>query len=160
MERCAGGGIMRSSVATRYQLGFAFQAGSVTAPASASTPQGTCESAMKAALSGSTSAAKEVGELGAIEEQEAVLRRQDRRHRRARRRVGDQRRDRFARVGREGGDVDQRLHLRIVAGLGDDDAAVGMADQDTGPSCAAIARLVKATSSASEVVGFWTMVTL
>ena len=47
--RCAGGGIILSLVATRLKLGFAFRAGELTAPPSASTPQGTCESAMKAA---------------------------------------------------------------------------------------------------------------
>src|SRR5712691_7470874 len=59
MKRCAGGGIILSSVATRYQLGFVFQAGTSTAPLSAASPHGTCESAMNAALSASTSAAKE-----------------------------------------------------------------------------------------------------
>src|ERR1700730_5289686 len=55
---CAGGGIIRSSVVIRYQLGLLRQAGSVTAPLSASTPQGTCEFAMNSAFSGATSAAK------------------------------------------------------------------------------------------------------
>ena len=41
MARCAGGGIIRSSVAIRYQLGLLRQAGSETAPASALTPHGT-----------------------------------------------------------------------------------------------------------------------
>src|SRR4051794_24283792 len=50
---------MRSSLATRYQLGFVDQAGWVTAPPSASTPHGTCESAMKAARLAGTSAANE-----------------------------------------------------------------------------------------------------
>src|SRR5262245_52083824 len=59
MKRCAAGGIILSSVVTRYQLGLVFQAGCVIVPPRALTPQGTCESAMKAALSGSTSAAKE-----------------------------------------------------------------------------------------------------
>src|SRR5258705_13792728 len=59
MKRCAGGGIIRSSVVTRYQLGLLFQEAEVTAPPSASTPQGTCASAMKAAVSAFTSAAKE-----------------------------------------------------------------------------------------------------
>src|SRR5437899_7902038 len=63
MARWASGGIILSSVATRYQLGFALQAGLVTAPFSASKPQGICESAMKAALAGSTSAANEAGNL-------------------------------------------------------------------------------------------------
>src|SRR6185503_20081212 len=55
----AGGGIIRSSVAIRYQLGLLRQAGSLTAPLSASTPHGTCESAMKAATSAGTSAAND-----------------------------------------------------------------------------------------------------
>src|ERR671919_211986 len=59
MARCASGGIIRSSVATRYQLGFDFHAGSVTAPLSASSPHGTWESAMNDAASGLTSAAKD-----------------------------------------------------------------------------------------------------
>src|SRR3954453_4244290 len=59
MARWAGGGIIRSSVATRYQLGLLRQAGSLTVPLSASTPQGTCESAMNAANSAGTSAAND-----------------------------------------------------------------------------------------------------
>src|SRR5258707_5137691 len=59
MTRWAGGGIIRSSVATRYQLGLLRQAGSLTAPLRASTPHGTCESAMNAASSAGTSAANE-----------------------------------------------------------------------------------------------------
>src|SRR6185295_635233 len=59
MERCAGGGIILSSVATKYQLGLVFHAGWLIAPLSASTPHGTCESAMNAAFSASTSAANE-----------------------------------------------------------------------------------------------------
>src|SRR4051812_14074534 len=61
MKRCAATGIILSSVTTRYQLGFAFQAASVIAPPSASRPHGTCESAMKAAVSASTSPANEAG---------------------------------------------------------------------------------------------------
>src|SRR2546425_13340002 len=63
MRRCAGGGIIRSSAATKYQLGLVFQAGSVIVPLSASTPQGTWESAMNSAFAGSTSAAKAAGNL-------------------------------------------------------------------------------------------------
>src|SRR5919107_6281411 len=48
IERWAGGGIIRSSVATRYQLGFFRHAGSLIVPLKASTPHGTCELAMKA----------------------------------------------------------------------------------------------------------------
>src|SRR5258705_59908 len=59
IRRCAGGGIILSSVVTMYQLGFAFHAGSVIVPANASTPQGTWESAMNAALSASTSPAND-----------------------------------------------------------------------------------------------------
>jgi hypothetical protein len=49
--RWAGGGIIRSSVATRYQLGLLRHAGSLIVPLRASTPHGTCESAMNAACS-------------------------------------------------------------------------------------------------------------
>src|SRR6185436_1416554 len=59
IARWASGGIILSSVATRYQLGFVFHAGSLTAPLSASTPHGTCESAMNAAVSALTSAAND-----------------------------------------------------------------------------------------------------
>src|SRR6476469_5912156 len=61
MERWADGGIIRSSVVTRYQLGLTRQAGSVMEPPSASKPHGTCESAMNAACSALTSAANDAG---------------------------------------------------------------------------------------------------
>src|SRR4249919_3666280 len=61
MKRWAAGGIILSSVATRYQLGLDFHAGSLTAPLSASRPQGTCESAMNSAFSLATSAANAAG---------------------------------------------------------------------------------------------------
>src|SRR4051794_8721138 len=59
MVRCGGGGIMRSSVAPRYHLGFVRHAGSVISPPRASRPQGTCESAMNAACSAGTSPAND-----------------------------------------------------------------------------------------------------
>src|SRR6266705_117206 len=59
MVRWACGGIIRSSVVTRYQLGLVRQAGSVIAPPRASTPHGTCESAMNAASSADTSPAND-----------------------------------------------------------------------------------------------------
>src|SRR6202034_689108 len=63
MARWAAGGIMWSSVATRYQDGLLRQAGSVTAPFSASTAVGTWESAMNAASFPGTSAAKDAANL-------------------------------------------------------------------------------------------------
>src|SRR2546427_8586791 len=63
MARCAAGGIILSSVTIKYQLGFVFHAGSVIAPPRAVTPHGTWESAMNAAFSVSTSAAKEAGKF-------------------------------------------------------------------------------------------------
>src|ERR1700732_3198181 len=63
MRRWAGGGIILSSVATRYQLGFVFHAGSLVVPRRAPTPHGTCESAMNEATGESTSAAKEAANL-------------------------------------------------------------------------------------------------
>jgi hypothetical protein len=63
MARWAAGGIIWSSAATRYQDGLLRQAGSVTAPPSASTPAGTWESAMNAASFPGTSAAKAAANL-------------------------------------------------------------------------------------------------
>src|SRR4051812_16764926 len=63
MERWAGGGIIRASVATRDQLGLTRHGGSVMEPPSASTPHGTCESAMNAASSALTSAANDAWNL-------------------------------------------------------------------------------------------------
>src|SRR6267378_5005764 len=59
IARCASGGIILSSVVTMYQLVLDLHAGSVTVPPSASIPQGTCASAMNAATSAFTSAAKD-----------------------------------------------------------------------------------------------------
>jgi hypothetical protein len=50
-------------------------------------------------------------------------------HRRAGRRILDQRGDRLAFVGSEGGDVDQSGHVRVRARLRDDGAAVRVADE-------------------------------
>src|SRR5258707_13889760 len=61
MERWASGGIILSSVVTRYQLGLVLHAGSLIAPLMAPMPHGTWESAINAAFSGSTSAAKAAG---------------------------------------------------------------------------------------------------
>src|SRR5580658_8837324 len=61
MNCCVGGGIILSSVATRYQLGLLRQAARLTFPESASMPHGTWESAMNAALSASTSPANDTG---------------------------------------------------------------------------------------------------
>jgi hypothetical protein len=63
MARWAAGGIIWSSVATRYQDGLLRQAGSVTAPPSASIPAGTWASAMNAASFAGTSAAKAAANL-------------------------------------------------------------------------------------------------
>src|SRR5437879_13043417 len=61
MARWASGGIILSSVVTRYQLGLVLHAGSLIAPLMAPMPHGTWESAMNSAFSASTSAAKEAG---------------------------------------------------------------------------------------------------
>src|SRR5712691_11320985 len=63
MARWASGGIILSSVETKYQLGFVRHAGWLIAPPSASTPHGTWESAMNEAASGLTSAANAAGNL-------------------------------------------------------------------------------------------------
>src|SRR5258706_3352363 len=63
MARWASGGIILSSVVTRYQLGLVLHAGSLIAPLMAPRPHGTWESAINAAFSASTSAAKEAGDF-------------------------------------------------------------------------------------------------
>src|SRR6202795_2908722 len=63
IDRCASGGIILSSVVTKYQLGFDFHAGSLILPLRASKPHGICESAMNDAFSGSTSPANEAGKF-------------------------------------------------------------------------------------------------
>src|SRR4029077_262407 len=61
ISRCASGGSILSSVVRRDQVGFAFHAASLMVPPSASTPRGTCESAMNSAFSGLTSPANDAG---------------------------------------------------------------------------------------------------
>ena len=131
MKRCAllRLRIMWSSVATRYQLGLVRHAGWLTAPPSASRPQGTWKSAMNWAFTGSTSAANAAanfvrcrGTAGRPAAAGSAVR--------ARRAAGPhQSGNRFARVGRERRDVDELGNLGMIAGLGDHHAAVGMADQ-------------------------------
>ncbi len=75
-------------------------------------------------------AGKRRGELGPVQEEEAVLGWQDRGNRRTRYRILDQAGDRLARVRRKSGDIDQRFDLGIIAGFGDHGTAVGVADQD------------------------------
>src|SRR2546425_466478 len=118
MRRCAGGGIIWSSAATKYQLGLVFQAGSVIVPLSASTPQGTWESAMNSAFAGSTSAAKAAGNLALSRNQISVLGRENRRNWRPGRRILDQARDRFPPVRSKRSDVNEPDYLVIVASFG------------------------------------------
>src|SRR6266851_2041 len=61
IARWASGGIILSSVETKYQLGFVLHAGLLIVPLSASTPHGTWESAMNEASSGLRSAANAAG---------------------------------------------------------------------------------------------------
>ena len=98
-------------------------------------------------------------ELLAVEEQEPVPWRQDRRDRRSGRRVGDQGVHGLALVGGEGGDVDEGCHVVVRAGLGDDCATVGMPDQDARAVLGVQDELVAATSPSRDRVGFWTMLT-
>jgi hypothetical protein len=72
-------------------------------------------------------------EFRLVEEQIAVLRRQDRRDRHAGRRVRDDRLNGLALVRGERRDVDEPRDFRVGAGFGDDNAAVGMTDQHHRP---------------------------
>ncbi len=55
--------------------------------------------------------------------------------------------------------MDDASYLLVVARLRDDHAGVGAPTRITRFFRLAIARLVNATSSATDIVGFWTMVT-
>jgi hypothetical protein len=72
MKRWAGGGIIRSSVVTKYQLGFDFQAGSLTDPLRAPRHLGIRHKCcpLWVYVAGELS-----GELGLVQEQKTVLRR-------------------------------------------------------------------------------------
>src|SRR5258706_1082179 len=74
IARWASGGIILSSVAIRYQLGLALHAGSRIVPLRAATPHGTWESAMNAAFSASTSAAKEAGKFASSRNKKTTCR--------------------------------------------------------------------------------------
>ena len=83
-----------------------------------------------------------IGEPGLVQEQIAVLRRQDRGNRDARRWILDQGGHRLPSVRGKRGNVDQSHYLRIVARLGNHRATIGVADEDHGaglrghyPSC-------------------------
>src|SRR5687767_7736161 len=58
---CKLGGIMRSCVVSRYDVGFTCHAGSPTSACTAASPQGTCDAAMKRVVDSGTSAANAVG---------------------------------------------------------------------------------------------------
>ena len=68
-----GRGIIPSSVATRYQLGLLRHAASLIVPLRASTPQGTCESAMNAASSALKSAANEAGIISRLGDHRSAI---------------------------------------------------------------------------------------
>src|SRR5215467_7654575 len=160
MKCCTGGGIMRSSVVIRYQLGFCLHAGSWMVSESALTPHGTCESAMNAALSVSTSPANDAANF--------VLSR-----------------DRYPSDGGRIGGAGASAGAAWMRSLTDSPSSGANAQMYTssetlgslpapvitappyewptsvtGPSCAPITRLVAATSSESVSVGFCTMLML
>src|SRR4029453_5909885 len=97
-----------------------------------------------------------------VEEQEAVLRRQNSvsRARHAGREGSDERFLRLALVRHEARDVDERRHFGIIAHLGDHHSAIGMANENDVALCWAMIILVTSTSPWSEIVGFWTILTL
>src|SRR5215210_1235785 len=65
-----------------------------------------------------------------VEEQEAVLRRQNRRHWCAGRRIGNERFHRFSLVWHEGCDVDKSRYFGMITRLANYRSAVGMANEN------------------------------
>lgn len=79
------------SAEIRYHLGLDYQAGSDTLPSSASRPQGYLRVAPERRELGIYIGSEGSGELGAVQIQKPILHRLDRRHRRTRRRILNQR---------------------------------------------------------------------
>jgi hypothetical protein len=65
----------------------------------------------------------------------------------------------FARIGRQGGDVDEAGDLGVDARFGDDGAAPAVADENGGTILTVQRPLRRRDVVGSEVSGFWTMVT-
>jgi hypothetical protein len=87
---------------------------------------------MNAACRGGTSAANDAANLSRSRNRKPSYGGRIGGTRRTRRRVGDQATDRLALVRCEGGDVDEPDDARVHARLGNDCAAVGVADEDGG----------------------------
>ena len=122
---------MRSSVATRYQLGFDRHAGVGDGPGEGFDAPGHLRVGEERGLLGGQVARRRTRRTcSRSRQQEAVDGRQDRGNGRARRGVGDEGADRLALVGGERGDVHERADPVMGSGLGDHDAAVGVADED------------------------------
>src|SRR4029077_3772852 len=157
IARWASGGIILSSVVTRYQLGLVLHAGSLITPLMAPMPHGTWESAINAAFSGSTSAAKEAGNFALLRNKKPSC--------------GGS----IGGTGAPGGGslisdptdsplsgAKAAMYTRAET-FGWFPASVITAPpyewptRIVGPSCVARIRLVTATSSSNDIVGFWTM---
>src|SRR5947209_19563758 len=129
MTRWADGGIILSPVVTRYQLGLVRQAGSVISPPRASTPHGTCESAMNAARSAGKSPANDAWNFSRSRNRKPSLGG----------RIGGcgASGGKLARSvftdsplsGANAGYVDQGRHVLVGSRFGDDRPAVGVADE-------------------------------
>src|SRR5258706_8016582 len=123
----------------RYQIGYDFHAGSPTAPFNAFTPQGTCELAMKSALACGTSAANDSRNFSLFKPRKPSP-------------AGS--------MGGTGAPGTGSLISEFT------DSPLSGANEAmytrpaTFPGWVAMTRLVAATSSARDVVGFWTMLTL
>ena len=123
--RCASGGIIRSSVVTRYQLRFSATPGPRCAADRIDSPRHLSVGEEYRLRCGDV-AREGLMELVPVEEQEPLDRRQDRRLRPVGREGAEQRVHRLARVGREGGDVDESGNVLMRARLADDCPAVGV----------------------------------
>src|SRR3984893_2390870 len=160
MARWASGGIILSSAVIRYQLRFVLEGGSRIAPLMAPMPHGTWESAINAAFSASTSPAKEAGNFALSRNKKPSC--------------GGS----IGGTGALGGG--SLISVPTDSPLSGAKAAMYTRAETfgwfpaslitvrhrewptriVGPSCVARVRLVTATSSSNDIVGFWTMLTL
>ena len=130
IARWAGGGIIRSSVATRYQLGLTAPGRVGDRSPQRSDAPGNLRVGHEGRLVGAQVGGERIVELLAVEEQEPVPWGQDRRDRCSGRRVGDEGVHGLALVRGEGGDVDEGCDVVVRTGLRDDCSTVGVTHQD------------------------------
>ena len=154
IHRWASGGIILSSVVTKYQLGFVFHAGSADRSVECLNAPRDLGIRHKSSRVWCHVSGEGSGKLRVIEEQISILWRQNRWHRSTGRRVLYQRGHRLACVGSECSHIDQPDNFRVTACLRDHGPAVRVADKDHWAVQVGNRSLGSCYVPASEMIGF------